>query len=735
MTMTRSTPLPLLDEVASSCSADARSVHDDGFGALETARGRLPLAALDVVGRIDGLLSQVTVRQTFVNGTDEPLEATYIFPLPDRAAVTDFRMEVVGRVVEGVLKERGQARREYSQAMLQGHRASIAEEDRPGVFSLRVGNLMPGDVATIQLTTVGVLPYRDGEVTFRFPLVVAPRYMPGVPLSGPSVGEGTAVDTNDVPDASRISPPVLLPGFPNPVRLSLTIDLYEPADELRASLFTVLGEEHGEVRRLTLQPGERLDRDFILRFRLGGDSVRTSLSLHPDAGESGEGTFALTIVPPVFSAQQSAGACPRDVVLVLDRSGSMAGWKMVAARRAMARMVDTLGDADRFAVFAFDNRIETPRSEEQSFDLIAATDRNRFKAVEFLAKLESRGGTEIARPLDKAVALLDKRQHDRDRILVLVTDGQVGNEDQVLRLLGARMRGIRVFTLGIDQAVNEGFLRRLAELGQGGGSCELVESEDRLDAVMEVIHRRIGTPVVTDLRLVPESSGLEFLADTLVPDRPPSLFAGSPLLLMGRYLGRPAGALELRGQVPTGTMWCERVVPSVRDNPAIASAWARGQIRQLEDRYAAAAGDHTALEQTIIATSLRFGALCRFTAYVAVDRAAVVNEGGIGHQITQPVEMPAGWGEDSLLCVEAYMAPEVTSFDAVCHHEADCLDNGFARCSGPSLPKDQRATSSKVPGAVPRPPGPSRFALDTASASDSGTTNECGRIRLVRPDW
>ena len=667
MTMTRSRPLPLLDEVTPFSRSDDRSDLDAGFGALETSRGRLPLAALDVMGRIDGLLSQVTVRQTFVNATGEPLEATYIFPLPDRAAVTDFRMEVAGRVVEGVLKERGQARREYSQALRQGHRASIAEEDRPGVFSLRVGNLMPGDVAAVELTMVGVLPYCDGEVTFRFPLVVAPRYIPGVPLSGPSVGQGTAVDTSDVPDASRISPPVLLPGFPNPVRLSLTIDLYDaiaPADDLRVSLFTVFGEEHGDMRRLILQPGERLDRDFILRFRLGGDSVRTSLSLHPDAGDTGEGTFALTIVPPALRIAEGLTQRPRDVVLLLDRSGSMSGWKMVAARRAMARMVDTLVDADRFAVFAFDYRIEAPHWGKQRGGLLAATDRNRFKAVEFLAKLESRGGTEIAKPLDKAVGLLDEGSHDRERILVLVTDGQVGNEDQVLKVLGARLKGIRVFTLGIDQTVNEGFLRRLAELGQGGGSCELVESEDRLDAVMDVIHRRIGTPVVTDVCLLPEASGLDFLADTLVPDRPPSLFAGSPLLLMGRYRGRPKGAVELRGQAPAGTAWRESVVPRMRDNPAIASAWARGQIRQLEDRYAAGAGDHSALEQTIIATSLRFGALCRFTAYVAVDRAAVVNEGGEVHQITQPVEMPAGWGVDSLLCLDAYMAPEVARSDA-----------------------------------------------------------------------
>ncbi len=547
MTMTQSKLLPLLDETTvPSRENDSLSENDTGFGALETTRGRLPLVALDVNGRIDGLLSQVTVRQTFVNGTGEPLEATYIFPLPDRAAVTAFRMEVAGRVVEGVLQERGQARRDYSQAVRQGHRASIAEEERPGVFTLRVGNLMPGDIAMIELTMVGILAYSDGEATFRFPLVVAPRYMPGVPLSGPSVGDGTAVDTRAVPDASRISPPVLLPGFPNPVRLSMVIELDEsgaPVDDLRVSLFTVWGEEQGGVRRLTLQPGERLDRDFILRFRLGGDSVRTSLSLHPDSDECGAGTFALTVVPPL---RGDASSRPRDVVFVLDRSGSMAGWKIVAARRAMARMIDTLTESDRFAVFAFDDRIETPRwgARDGVSQLIPATNRNRFKAVEFLAKLESRGGTEIAPPLDQAIELLaephTERDHDRDRIVFLVTDGQVGNEDQVLKLLGARLQGIRVFTLGIDQAVNEGFLHRLAKLGAGGSSCELVESEKRLDAVMDSVHRRIGTPVVTEVRLEPAAAGFEVMADTVVPDRPPCLFVGSPLLVLGRYQGRRA---------------------------------------------------------------------------------------------------------------------------------------------------------------------------------------------------
>ena len=143
--------------------------------------------------------------------------------------MTRFRLEVAGRVVEGVLKERGAARREYDQAIQAGHRAAITEEERPGVFTMRVGNLPPGETATVRLSLTGPLSYSDGEATFRFPLVVAPRYIPGAPLPGPSVGDGVAADTDAVPDASRISPPVLLPGFPNPVRLSLAVDVLPSA--------------------------------------------------------------------------------------------------------------------------------------------------------------------------------------------------------------------------------------------------------------------------------------------------------------------------------------------------------------------------------------------------------------------------------------------------------------------------------------------------------------------------
>jgi Ca-activated chloride channel family protein len=617
------------------------------LGTLATPRGALPLEALDVRGHIVGLLAEVELTQTFVNCLDEPLEATYIFPLPDRHAVTRFRMEVGQRVIEGVLKERGAARREYDQAVRQGHRASIAEEERPGVFTLRVGNLMPGERATVRLGLSGPLHFDSGEATFRFPLVVAPRYIPGHPLPGRSVGDGVVPDTDAVPDASRITPPVLLPGFPNPVRLSLAVDV-APSPlrprEFRSSLHAVLSEHDLEGTRITLQPGERLNRDFILRFRVGDDMVKSDLALLPDVKGGREGTFLLTLVPP---ANLSKVMRPRDVVFVLDRSGSMGGWKMVAARRALGRMVDTLTQRDRFTLYAFDDSVETP-PEIHGTGLAGATDRNRFRAVEWLARIEARGGTEMAQPLDLAVRALTEasggRQSPgaaapRDRILVLITDGQVGNEDQILHLLGKRLAGLRIFTLGIDQAVNEAFLKRLATLG--GGFCEVVESEDRLDEVMKRLHSRIATPVLSGLNV--EASGLRLQAETVVPGRLPDLFTGAALTVLGRYQGAHEGSLVLSGRDMAGRGWTEKVAGRACGNPAVVHAWARAYLRELEDRFVVGVGNRADLERVITEVSLRYGVLCRFTAFVAVDRSEVVNEGGKQHQIVQPVEAPAGW--------------------------------------------------------------------------------------------
>lgn len=677
---------------------------DASFGSLATARGHLPLEAMDVHARAVGLDIRIDLRQTFRNTLAEPIEATYIFPLPDRGAVTGFRLRVGERVFEGVIDERGQARQAYDDAIRAGHRAAIAEEERPDVFTVRVGNLMPGQSASIELDLVGALALERNEATFRFPLVVAPRYIPGSPLPGDSVGDGVASDTDAVPDASRITPPVLLPGYPNPVRLKLRVDIDPsglPMNQLRSSLHSVVEGGNGAgLRSIELKPGERLDRDFILRWALGDGAVRTSLVVAPDREGDGA-SFALTVLPP----QATGGERPRDVVLVLDRSGSMGGWKMVAARRAAARLVDHLSEVDRFTVLALDDSIDTPRGLPGDA-LVAASDRNRFRAVEFLAGLDARGGTEMAEPLARAAGLLGGGYRDRERIVLLVTDGQVGNEDQILRELGPRLRGARVFAVGVDRAVNAGFLTRLGELGAGG--FELVESEDRLDEVMDRVQRKIGTPVVTELAIAAE--GMEIEPDSVVPRRLPDLLSGSPVVIRGRLRGKARdGALLLSGADRTGASWRERIGARTGSSGGPEAAlWARAAIRELEDLYAVGGADSKLIVR-IVEVSKRFSVLSRFTAFLAVDRSEKVNVGGKLHRSTQAVEPASGW--DMLGAVDEEVA-DARSVSAVFAQPLDDMMEREAAPAGPPMsvsgyapaPVMNQARARRAAGGAAPPP-------------------------------
>ncbi len=278
---------------------------------------------------------------------------------------------------------------------------------------------------------------------------------------------------------------------------------------------------------------------------------------------------------------------------------------------------------------------------EQANSLVAATDYNRFQAIAFLTGLEARGGTEMAQPLCQAADLLGDETHDRQRIMVLVTDGQIGNEDHILRLLGQHLQHVRIFALGIDRAVNAGFLERLATLGDG--VFEGVESEAQLDEAMDRMHRRIATPVYTELHL--EAEGFEIVPETTHPRRLPTLFDGACAVVSGRYRQLTSDAqLILHAVDASGAAWSATISAVHATNPSLTAHWARGHVRDLEDQYLVShRKQRPGLEARIIDTSLRFHVLSRFTAFVAVDRAEQAIVDGHLHRVTQAVDMPDGW--------------------------------------------------------------------------------------------
>lgn len=638
MTMAQ-TPLPLLpfkDETVSR-----------GFGLLEVKRDgkpvQLPLQRVDLRARVVDRFAVGTMTETFRNAFDEHLEATYVFPLPGGGVVHDFEMHVAGRVVRGVVKERAEARRQYEQAMQEGKRAALLEKERDDVFTVQVGNIPPKEEVKIVISWSERLPYFDnGTTELRLPLVVAPRYIPGTPTDRGAVGTGTEADTDLVPDASRITPPRLADGFDPKTGLSIEVELNDGnlADLGCSQHATRLKLDGGKVTVSLAREGERLNRDFILRWRVATDKIETRLWVTRD-GEQAFG--ALSIVPP---KREGFLGMPRDVVFVLDRSGSMEGAKMVSASRACATLLATLGPRDHYALQIFDTAIDwfDPSSGKATSScvrpFITADEAGLEKGEKFLRTVEARGGTDIDGALGEALRALDGREDGAGRspIIVLLTDGQIGDESRVLKRIQTQLGDNRVFTVGIDTAVNESFLKRLATMA--GGTSTFVTPGDHLEEALRAVGREIGAPLVTDVKV----TGDCIAADGLVPAHIPDLFAGRASVA---YLQlKTVGDVRVCGRNADGTPLDITVTPEVVEMPAISQLWARGRVVELEDRFRVEPANQAELKSQIIAISKAHRILTRFTAFVTVDDE-VVNADGKRRQVTQPVEMPAEWEMDA----------------------------------------------------------------------------------------
>jgi len=560
--------------------------------------------------RISGLVARVSVRQEFRNDGPDWVEGVYVFPLPDQAAVDHLRMYIGERFIEGEIREKDQARKEYEAAKSEGKKASLVEQQRANMFTTSVANIAPGESVTIEIEYLETLRYDDGLFSLRVPVTITPRYIPGMPLDPVDrKGSGWAADTTAVPDASLITPPVVVAA--NDHNLGFTADL-DPGVELEfiASRYHVVDISRlGDRYHIGLADGiVPMDHDLELTWRPVKDSQPRALLFNETV--DGQPHLLLMMLPP-DEMDAPVQSMPRELVFVIDTSGSMHGTSIEQARRALALALDGLQAEDRFNIIEFNSVTNAlfPAS-------VAADTANLALARRYVAGLSANGGTEMAPAI--ALALSGAATETHLRQVIFITDGSVGNEEQLYGLIERQLGNTRLFTVGIGSAPNSWFMRKAAEAGRG--SFTMISALHEVNEKMQRLFRKLEQPRVTDIA-VQWPSGIDVES---YPATVPDLYSGEPVVVRARLGGRlrPGDGITVRGVSALGG-WSARL-PAITDKQhgGIGALWARARIEDLMDRERRGVPEE-GIRSAVVRTALDHHLVSRYTSLVAVDKTPV----------------------------------------------------------------------------------------------------------------
>src|SRR5437879_3915433 len=597
----------------------------------------VPLVHTDVALDVRGLAAAATVTQQYVTSGTEPIEAVYVFPLPHDAAVYDLEIRIGSRVIRSVVREREEAKRLYESAKSEGKRAALVEEERPNIFTASVANIMPGYHIDVRLRYVEALRWEDGRIRLVFPMVVGPRYIPGTQAVGHD-GAGWAMDTDPVPDASRITPLVRPPDSRPGHDVSLSVDL-DSGFEFGAinsvsHAITIRrlpdGRHHVELASGATIP----NKDFVLEVRQAeSKQPQTALFLSPDPG-SGDTYFLMSAFPPTV---QPAKRLPVEMLYMIDVSGSMAGTSITQAREALLQALDRLGPNDRFGILAFNNDYFEFASEP-----LTANSENLAAAHRFVQNLEAGGGTEM---LPALLHLMQKPETSGYlRHIVLLTDGDLGNEEEIFAALRAKLGGARLYTVAIGSAPNFFLASKMAQFGRGTFThiADIGEIREQMGRLLETIE----SPVLTDVQITFE--GVQ--TAEVYPQRVPDLFLHQPLLIYGRISHGQAGRVRLAaraGDQPYVASFAFDT-STATFHPGITSLWARQRVEDLMDRWRVSSEDsRPEIRSALIAHAIRYRLVTRFTSLVAVEEV-VANASGASATVPVPTELPAGMQLDKV---------------------------------------------------------------------------------------
>jgi Ca-activated chloride channel family protein len=611
---------------------------------------------------VSGSVARVRVTQAFRNTSDRWMEARYLYPLPQDGAVDSLKMVIGERVIVGKIKKREEARQIYEKAKASGRKAGLVEQQRPNMFSTNVANVGPGETVLIAIEYQAPVRQASGIFSLRLPLVVAPRYAP--PHTQTTV-QGFA-DARAVTSAPLLDPK--LGQTLNPV--SITIHLapgFAPANII-SPYHHIAVSGRGEDRTIRLTDGTvPADRDFELDWRSA--SADPTIGLFREHKDDGDYVMA-TVVPPADTGRLVVP--PREMVFVIDNSGSMGGSSMGEAKASLVHALSTLRTQDKFNIIRFDDTMTQlfEHSVPASADQVAI-------ATRFAQGLQANGGTEMLPALKAALAdAAASGDSGTVRQIIFLTDGEISNEAEMLATLGKDGGRSHVFMVGIGSAPNDYLMSRLSTMGRGTYTHVGTPAEEpaKMTALLETLRRPSMQDVrvtMTDLDLTPE----------LLPD----LYVGEPLVLLGRG-NAASGTMTISGTI-NGRRWSQTVkLGDAVASPAVAKLWARRRIDDIEAERAMSKIDGDAADAQIAEIGIQHAIVTSQTSLVAIDETPVRPAGETLSREDLPVNLPAGWDFDTLFggaAAQAALANSNTLAARAAEQQARGLDlpqtaTGFA---------------------------------------------------------
>jgi Ca-activated chloride channel family protein len=603
--------LALLLAPATVRSQDAKPVDpsDVGSGELlwKSARGFVPLPVLDmkVELAVTGIMVRGIVTQTFDNPTAEVIEAVYVFPLPERAAVDAMEMRIGERRIRAVVREREEAKATYEQAKREGRKAGLVEQERPNLFTTSVAGINPGESVVVRLEYLEEVAYGDGGFGLVFPLTFTPRYT-SFGRDDPGI-EGRFVKT-----AGPLAPRATL---------EVRLDAGLLVEGVRSTSHAIHLEPDGAAWRVELDGGSVVaDRDFVLRWMVRRDARPEGAAFVEDRED---GRYGLVMILPPVPESAAGGGLPTETLFVVDVSGSMDGPSIEQARKALLKALDRLRPGDTFNILKF-NDLNEPFRERFLSTSGTALDEARA----WVRSLVASGGTEILPALLRGINMMEEADPWPARRIVLITDGAVADEEGLFAEVTRRLGAARLHIIGIGWAPNRCLVRRLAEFGRG--SCEFIGGAAEIEARMDSFLTRIDRPVMTDLAL--DWQGAPPLE--VYPERIPDLYAGKPLFVSVRLGPSGDGARAvLTGRVAGGPVRIDvGVAPDAPPGSGVATRWARAKVEGLLDGLRDGADAET-VRRAVIGVALTFGLVTRYTSLVAVEEFPSADGSSTTHKV------------------------------------------------------------------------------------------------------